>query len=636
MIKKAIIIVFALFPSLFLYSQNDVRGHTLAIIDTLDTEYNQARDIYNWITSNIKYDLKKYVKRESTPIPPVELIKKRKGVCSDIADLYKEMCSSVGIEAYRINGYSKGYNYYPGMPLLSGNHSWNVIKVDTTWIVCDATWGSGKLTVKPDFFQRALYVTLRKPFTNNKLSFESNSNNYYFDVSQNRITDSHYPLDNKWLLSKTPVSFGYFIGDSVQKYDDNPYFIESIKEIRGKSYEHQYKVEGIAANKKNPLNYFNLADGYYQVNMGNDLEREITTNNLWQFENYYEEYSIIFSSITRHKTITDSVYRSRFNSLNKLASDQKRITNKIKSKTKSAKNSFKSKQSQITGKSSSYEKKIGGYLINIGRAELKYIQQPALAASSSNDSIELESIKNEVSRLEELEYGLNFTLDSLNKFIDARISQDAYLDDSIMAKNTLFNAEIISLKHMILSNDEFIIRKYVDSLKIVYSDIVLFLNDKKNSKKEIEGIGRQFFAVSGELQKNLKKQTVLLNKAVKISNYDAELISKNNLAVKRLIKSYNRSIEFTKKLSRHNSAQKDIRKQNLEALKEQRKSIKTEYKFFSAWYAHIYKQAKADHENEKLVTKSIRSDSQRKLKLVEMKIKKYNTALEKKSKADSN
>jgi hypothetical protein len=97
------------------------------------------------------------------------------------------------------------------------------------------------------------------------------------------------------------------------------------------------------------------------------------------------------------------------------------------------------------------------------------------------------------------------------------------------------------------------------------------------------------------------------------------------MTVKRLIDSYNNSMEFTQLLSKHNNAQKDIRKENLDALKEQRKSINKENKFFLAWYNHIYKYEKAKYENEKLVLKSILSTSQKNRKIIEMKIKKYNT-----------
>lgn len=626
MFQKGLHILFAIsIISTTLYSQNDVRNFTLSIVDTLDGEYEQATDIYNWITSNIKYDLKKYEKFDNSIRSASEMLKVKKGVCYDYANLFWEMCNSIGIEAYVINGYSKGYQYYPGMPFLKANHSWNIINVDSEWIICDATWGSGFITQKPGFFNKALYITTRTAFTNNKLLFEQTTFNNYFDVKAEDMIYTHYPLDPKWMLSAYPFSFEYFNGDSAEMNFDLPYYEKRIEEIRGTSEINQFKVEGVSAQKHNPLNHFNIAYSYYQAASLYDIERDIQPDNLWQFEKYYNEYSLVYESINKHKAITDSVYRSRFKSLKVLASDQKGLTNRIKSKTKSAKKSFQSKQKQITGKNSSYDKKLGNYIVNIGRTELKYLKPAELIPDALTDSTEINKLKNQISALEEQEPEFKKILDSLLTEVELRISDDAHLDDSIITKNTLFNTEIISLEHMILSNDEVIIRQYVDTLKIVYSDIVGFLTDKKQSKKDVEAIGRLHYSFSAELQKNLKQQVALLNKAARMANYPDELINRNNQAVKRLIKSYNESIDFTRILANHNSNQKDIRKQNLVALKQQRKSISKEYSFFIAWYNHINKLEKERYENEKLVLKTIRSSSQKSRKVVEMKIKNYKT-----------
>ncbi len=619
------IIIISLSTTITLYSQKDIKSFTITIIDTLDSEYNQSKDIYDWITSNIKYDIKKFEKFDNSLTSASEMLKKKKGVCSDYANLFKEMCMSVGIEAYIINGYSKGIDYYPGMPFLRSNHSWNAIFADSNLIICDATWGSGSLIQKPGVFNRILYLTTGTAFVNNKTDFDPTTVKDYFDISKENITNSHYPLDPKWLLSKYPISFGYFNADSNDKNFDFPYFEERIEEIRGKSAEYQLKVEGISSQKYNPLNKYNIANGYLAIASSYDIEKDINENNFWQFEKYFEEYNLIYESISKHKAITDSVYRSRFRSLKTLASNQKRLTNKIKSKTKSAKNSFQSKQKQITGKNSSYYKKLNGYILNIGRIELKFLESDQPYSKTTVDSIELNELLNEISILIEQEPEYNRIIDSLSTDVKLRIFKDEYLDDSIIAKNTLFNKRIISLKHMILSNDEVVIRQYVDSLGFVYSDISSFLNDKKNSKKEVEGIGRLYYSNSAELQKNLKQQILLLSKAYRVSNYSDDILERNNMTVKRLIDSYNNSMEFTQLLSRHNNAQKDIRKENLDALKEQRKSINKENKFFLAWYNHIYKYEKAKYENEKLVLKSILSTSQKNRKIVEMKIKKYNT-----------
>jgi hypothetical protein len=69
--------------------------------------------------------------------------------------------------------------------------------------------------------------------------------------------------------------------------------------------------------------------------------------------------------------------------------------------------------------------------------------------------------------------------------------------------------------------------------------------------------------------------------------------------------------------------QNDIRKQNLIALKQQKKNIVRENKYFIKWYSALYKRETAKYASEKELAAIIKSDAQRKQKLVETKVKKY-------------
>ena len=50
---------------------------------------------------------------------------------------------AMGVEAYRVVGYSKAGDFVPGVIPNASDHAWNAIKVDGNYYVLDATWGIG-------------------------------------------------------------------------------------------------------------------------------------------------------------------------------------------------------------------------------------------------------------------------------------------------------------------------------------------------------------------------------------------------------------------------------------------------------------------------------------------------------------
>jgi hypothetical protein len=617
------IVFIAFFVTGWSNAQNDIRKLTLSIVDTTDTSTKQVQSIYNWITSNIKYDIKALKDAEPRSQSPQQTISRGKGVCQEYSELLATMCNSVGIEAYSIAGYSKGYKYNKEKPFLKANHSWNVVFADSKWMHIDATWGSGYLATKPPTYQKILNSVAGIPFANSKLYFTSENSAKYFNIPTDLLTKTHYPLDPKWLFSETPMAFEAFQTDTIKKLADYPFFEQEIEEIRHKSSEVQQQIEGINGHKYNTLNYFDLANGYYVKSLNYDIERDITKNNSWQFNNYYNEYSIIIESIDKYKTLYDSVYRSRTSFLRNVSRDQRRLTGRIKSKANKAKKTHHSSQKQIVGKSSSYRKKINGFQINIGRAELKKLPLLTNTEAQYTDTLQVEIINEDINRLKAECTILNQQLDSVLGVIDNFSLIDAQYDDSIAHSNRIFKTNIDVLLQMVLSGNESIIIDYVDSLKLVYQDIEDFLNDKKKAKSDLQNTGRVFYAYSSLLQKDLKEKMSHNVKLQRLTNNADNVIIEYNQIVDELIDCYKKSIVFTMKLEKHNKLQTGIRQSNLTALKEQRKSINKENKFFTAWYENHNKQEKEDYTKEKELVKTIKSISFKNQKLVEMKLKKF-------------
>lgn len=112
--------------------------------------------IYDWITMNIAYDVEKAGKMEGYGHGAEYLLKNRKGVCHDYAELSRALLRAVGIKAT----YEKG-EVHPA-PGKREQHAWNRALIGETWYALDTTWGSGFVDEESGLFvQRPsrLYLT---------------------------------------------------------------------------------------------------------------------------------------------------------------------------------------------------------------------------------------------------------------------------------------------------------------------------------------------------------------------------------------------------------------------------------------------------------------------------------------------
>ena len=90
-----------------------------------------------------------------------------------------------------INGYGKT-STLTEEDLEIPNHSWNAVKLNNRWYLCDPTWASG--------IQNA-----------ETLNFRFDYNDGYFLVPPELFAINHHPLDTKWLLLKEERSIDDFI-----------------------------------------------------------------------------------------------------------------------------------------------------------------------------------------------------------------------------------------------------------------------------------------------------------------------------------------------------------------------------------------------------------------------------------------
>ncbi len=163
----------------------------------LDTDVERFRAIYYWVCHNIKNDyylmvkndrMRRKLKNDITQLNTWnktfkkevfnKLSKERKTLCTGYAFLIKELAMHAGLECEIVNGYGNTSNSFKNLKMP--NHSWNVIKLNGKWYLCDATWSSG--------------------FIDESYQFKFNYNDAFFLMEPQQFGKNHKPLNSKWFL----------------------------------------------------------------------------------------------------------------------------------------------------------------------------------------------------------------------------------------------------------------------------------------------------------------------------------------------------------------------------------------------------------------------------------------------------
>lgn len=136
-----------------------ILAHTLT--KNLSTDVEKFRAIYVWVSNNISGDsnveskiFRKRNKFKTDSIGYVnwnnqyqktafkKLLKQKRTMCTGYAYLIKELSFLANIECVIVDGY--GRSVFSNVESLDmANHSWNAVKLNNKWYLCDATWSSG-------------------------------------------------------------------------------------------------------------------------------------------------------------------------------------------------------------------------------------------------------------------------------------------------------------------------------------------------------------------------------------------------------------------------------------------------------------------------------------------------------------
>lgn len=166
----------------------------------LQTDVERFRAIYYWVTHNVQGDfhlnaendmMHKKFKTDSLGLAQWNqgfkkevfniLLNQKRTLCSGYTYLIQKMASLAGIQCEIIDGFGL-INKQKLEDLDLPNHSWNAVKLNGKWYLCDATWAAG-------------YTDL------NTYLFEFDYDDSYFLMAPSDFAKTHRPEDLRWLLT---------------------------------------------------------------------------------------------------------------------------------------------------------------------------------------------------------------------------------------------------------------------------------------------------------------------------------------------------------------------------------------------------------------------------------------------------
>lgn len=96
------------------------------------TDEDKVKAAYNYVVSNITYDIDKIKRIDTSYVPSVSsTIESKSGICYDYAALFASILRAEGIPTKLVKGYGKFSKEY---------HAWNEVYLNDKWQVVDTTY----------------------------------------------------------------------------------------------------------------------------------------------------------------------------------------------------------------------------------------------------------------------------------------------------------------------------------------------------------------------------------------------------------------------------------------------------------------------------------------------------------------
>lgn len=190
-VKKVIFSLFAALITMFQASavapsitKKDFSNAARQAAGNADTKYEQARNIYNWITSNITYfyDAKR-------PVSTAEkALENMRGDDLAFCDLFWHLANPLGIKCEIVNGMARYLDKH-----VVKDHAWLIVETERGPIIVDPMWGAG----------------MHK--ANNMFVRYSKTDKHWFDADPYYAIFTHFPDSASMQLITPPVDSVRFV-----------------------------------------------------------------------------------------------------------------------------------------------------------------------------------------------------------------------------------------------------------------------------------------------------------------------------------------------------------------------------------------------------------------------------------------
>ena len=231
------------------------------LVSNTSNPFLKLRAIYTWTSQNVEYDWYQFIYNEHLTVKsipkekrsfytgleywwyamrlnmgwrkmykltsPERVLKTKKAVCHDYAQLVNELCFESGLRSVEVIGYLKDNDFQRGDLLFRSNHAWNAVAIARKWHMIDAT--------------NKLWIT-----------------------DKDTMEQYMLPSDPIWQLKEEPISTEEFSKDSIGEYYWDSYdFMDSISEIIVKEPIDMLLQSGMNAKRHNGLNNRDIAYAYF-------------------------------------------------------------------------------------------------------------------------------------------------------------------------------------------------------------------------------------------------------------------------------------------------------------------------------------------------------------------------------------
>ncbi len=275
-----------------LYNLNKL---TYSLTENLDTKAEKVRAIYTWICTNVANDFRLYSLNERKRRKYLNdsinldewnskfkkklfkrLYKRKKTICTGYAYLFKEMCNIIGVSSKMVNGFGKtATTDFSKLPMP--NHTWNVVKLNNQWYLCDPTWSAG--------------ISFPEDGT-----FTFNYNDGYFLTDPNIFKLNHFPIEKQYaLLEKNAPSFQEFNSYPIIYGEAYNYIkriitpLERYNELdKNQIFTFSYELQKLVSQKDIKLVVFNgIKDKVYKP-IVNFKENILNLQHTFNYRGFYD------------------------------------------------------------------------------------------------------------------------------------------------------------------------------------------------------------------------------------------------------------------------------------------------------------------------------------------------------------